>query len=132
MIVELEIERTARQRQAWEALARPEVKRLLYGGAKGGGKSFFLCVWSFMYCWDLCVRFKIMPSINPLHVGWLGRKQATDFTATTLQTWRQTIPEQYYQLKSGTEKDSKHILIMDRIAIDYGGLDRQETINKFN
>ena len=130
--MQLKVERTDRQRQAWAALERSDVRRLLYGGAKGGGKSYFLCVWAFMYCWDLCVRFKLMPSINPIHAGWIGRKLATDFTATTLQTWRKVIPEQYYQLKSGTEKDSKHILIMDRIAIDYGGLDRQESVNKFN
>jgi hypothetical protein len=85
-----------------------------------------------MYAWNICTRFGIKPSNNPIHIGWLGRKQATDFTSTTLQTWRQTIPEEYYELKGGTEKDSKHILIMNRIAIDYGGLDRQETINKFN
>ena len=130
--MQLEVVRTDRQRQAWEALANPDVRRLLYGGAKGGGKSFFLCIWAFMYCWDLCVKYKIMPSSHPLHVGWLGRKLATDFTSTTLQTWRQTIPQEYYQLKTGTEKESKHILIMNRIAIDYGGLDRQESINKFN
>jgi len=73
-----------------------------------------------------------MPGKNPLHIGWMGRKLATDFTATTLQTWRQVIPSEYYELKGGTEKDSKHILIMGRIAIDYGGLDRQESVNKFN
>ncbi len=131
-ITRLKVKRTDRQREAWLALERKDVRRLLYGGAKGGGKSFFLCVWAFMYCWDLCVRFKLMPSANPIHAGWMGRKLATDFTATTLQTWRKIIPADYYELKSGTEKDSKHILIMDRIAIDYGGLDRQESVNKFN
>ena len=126
------MERTARQRQAWEALERPEIRRLLYGGAKGGGKSFFLCVWFFCYAWDIMVGYNIRPSANPPHIAWMGRKQATDFTATTLQTWRQVIPEQYYELKAATEKDPKHILIMGRVAIDYGGLDKQESINKFN
>jgi phage terminase large subunit len=130
--VQLDVTRTQRQRQAWEALERAEVRRVLYGGAKGGGKSFFLCVWAFIYAWRIASDFGLNPSSNPPHIGWMGRKLATDFTATTLQTWRQTIPEEYYQLKSGTEKDSKHILIMDRVAIDYGGLDRQESINKFN
>lgn len=130
--VQLKFNYTKRQSIAANALDRPDVRRLLYGGAKGGAKSTFLVVWTFLYCWNLCVKYKILPSANPIHAGWLGRKQATDFTSTTLQTWRQTIPEEYYTLKSGTEKDSKHILIMDRIAIDYGGLDRQESINKFN
>jgi len=125
-------ERTDRQKEAWQALERPDVRRVLYGGAKGGGKSYFLCLWVFSYCWDMCAKYKLKPSKNPIHIGWIGRKQATDFTATTLQTWRQVIPECYYEIKAGTERDSKHILIMGRIAIDFGGLDRQENINKFN
>lgn len=128
----MEVTRTARQRQAWEALARPDVRRLLYGGAKGGGKSFFLCVWVFTTAWYIASEHDLRPSKNPPHIGWIGRKLATDFAATTLQTWRQTIPEEYYQIRSGTDRDSKHILIMDRVAIDFGGLDRQEQINKFN
>jgi phage terminase large subunit len=130
--VQLVVERTARQKQAWTALDDPTVRRVLYGGAKGGGKSYLLCVWAFTYAWQVMSDHKLKPSSNPPHIGWIGRKQATDFTATTLQTWRQTIPEEYYELRSGTERDSRHILIMGRIAIDYGGLDRQESINKFN
>jgi hypothetical protein len=113
-------------------LARPDVRRVLYGGAKGGGKSAFLCAWVFTYAWSVMAEHKLPVSSNPPHIGWMGRKQATDFTATTLQTWRQMIPEEYYELKGGTERDSKHILIMGRVAVDYGGLDRQESINKFN
>ena len=123
---------TARQKEAYNVLLLDYIKSLLYGGAKGGGKSFFLCTWVFDYAMWVIRKCGLKPSRNPPHLGWMGRKQATDFTATTLQTWRQVIPEQYYELKGGTEKDSKHILIMDRVAIDYGGLDRQESINKFN
>ena len=123
---------TDRQKEAYNVLLLDYTKSLLYGGAKGGGKSFFLCTWVFDYAMWVIRKFNLKPSKNPPHIGWMGRKQATDFTATTLQTWRQVIPEQYYEIKSGTEKDSKHILIMDRLAIDYGGLDRQESINKFN
>lgn len=130
--VELQVERTDQQRKAWRALDELEVRRLLYGGAKGGGKSWFLCVWLFTMVWAIMVLAKLKPSKNPPHVAWFGRKQATDFTTTTLQTWREIIPEEYYILRAATEKDPKHILIADRIAIDYGGLDRQENINKFN
>lgn len=80
----------------------------------------------------MSVKFGLKPSDNPLHAGWMGRKQAVDFTGTTLATWRRVIPECYYKIKGGSEKDPKHILIMDRIAIDFGGLDRSENINKFN
>jgi len=131
-IPEIKLFYTGRQHLAIETLEREEVKRLLYGGAKGGGKSFFLVTWAFKNAIDIIRKFNIKITSHPIHIGWLGRKQSTDFTSTTLQTWRRVIPYKYYQLKSGTEKDSKHILIMDRVAIDYGGLDRQESINKFN
>jgi hypothetical protein len=130
--VQLQVERTEQQRKAWQALADPKVRRLMYGGAKGGGKSWFLCVWMFTVVWAIMVQAKLKPSKNPPHVAWFGRKQATDLTGTTLQTWREVIPEEYYKLRGGTERDPKHILIADRIAIDYGGLDKQENINKFN
>lgn len=127
----IKINYTNRQLQAYNALLGV-IRRLLFGGAKGGGKSFFLITWAFDYAMRIIREFNIQPGKNPIHLGWLGRKQATDFTATTLQTWRQEIPQQYYELKGGTEKDPKHILLLNRIAIDYGGLDRQENINKFN
>lgn len=130
--IELDVERTDQQKLAWRALAKKSVRRLLYGGAKGGGKSWFLCVWLFCMVWWIMVRAKLEPSKNPPHVAWFGRKQAVDFTGTTLQTWREVIPEEYYVLRGATEKDPKHILIANRIAIDYGGLDKQENINKFN
>lgn len=132
MEVQLKAIRTPKQKQAWEALADPKVSRVLYGGAKGGGKSWFVCVWLFTMLWDIMVQAKLKPSSNPPHVAWFGRKQATDFTGTTLQTWREVIPPEYYQFRGGTEKDPRHILIADRIALDYGGLDREENINKFN
>ncbi len=128
----IQLNYTRRQLQAYEALERPDVLRLLYGGAKGGGKSFFLVTWAFKYACDVARQFNLKPSKNPIHVGWIGRKQAVNFTGTTLATWRTEIPEQYYELRGGTEKDTKHILIMNRIAIDYGGLDVQESVNKFN
>ncbi|MFH0981887.1 MAG: hypothetical protein V2A79_10140 [Planctomycetota bacterium] len=77
-------------------------------------------------------EYKLPVSDHPPHIGWIGRKQATDFTATTLQTWTQVIPSGYYELRTGTEKAARHILIMGRVAIDYGGLDKQESISKFN
>jgi hypothetical protein len=132
MSVQLKTKRTARQKRAWNALDDPTIRRVLYGGAKGGGKSYFLCVWLFTQVYSMMVEGRLEPSNNPPHVAWFGRKQSVDLTGTTLQTWREVIPQEYYTLKGSTEKDPKHILIMDRIAIDYGGLDKSENIQKFN
>jgi hypothetical protein len=123
---------TDRQTEAYYALNKPDVTDVLYGGAKGGGKSHFLCLWAYLWSISIANAFKLVPSEHPLHVGWIGRKQATDFTGTTLQTWQRIIPSDKYEIKSGTEKHPKHILIENRIAIDFGGLDKQESINKFN
>jgi len=123
---------TNRQTEAYRALDDPSITDVLYGGAKGGGKSYFMCVWVFQLSVHIANMFKLRPTPKPVHVGWMGRKQATDFTSTTLQTWQDVIPEDNYQIKSGTERHPKHILIQGRIAIDFGGLDRREDINKFN
>jgi len=40
-----EPELTAKQTLAWDALRRGDIKEVLYGGAKGGGKSVFGCMW---------------------------------------------------------------------------------------
>lgn len=128
----IKIRYTDRQLEAYQALKRADVRRVLYGGAKGGGKSWFLCTWAFDYAVGLIHSLGLKPSKNPPHVGWMGRKQAVDFTGTTLQTWRETIPESAYEIRGGTEKDPKHILLYGSVAIDFGGLDRQENVNKFN
>jgi hypothetical protein len=121
-----------KQIQAYEQLQSPAIRRVLYGGAKGGGKSWFLCTWAFDYALRVVREHGLKPSKNPPHVGWMGRKQAVDFTGTTLQTWREIIPEDAYEIRGGTERDPKHILLYGTVAIDFGGLDRQEHVNKFN
>lgn len=123
---------TLRQSVAWHAIHNPDIIDVMYGGAKGGGKSHFLCVWVFTQAMLLAEKYGLERTDNPLHVGWFGRKQATDFAGTTLQTWRTIIPHELYQIKGGTERDVKHIIIDGRVAVDFGGLDKQENINKFN
>ncbi|RKY05245.1 MAG: hypothetical protein DRP56_09130 [Planctomycetota bacterium] len=126
------IQLTDRQVLADNALEADCITDVMYGGAKGGGKSFYFCVWVYSYCRKIIDQFELEPCKNPPHIGWMGRKQAVDFTGTTLETWKEVIPEEYYEIKSGTEKSTKHILIHDRVAVDFGGLDRQESVNKFN
>ena len=128
----IEFNLTDRQKEAYRALQLPEVVDLCYGGAKGGGKSWFFCVWDFMNAVNFHNRFKLTRRSNVPHPFWMGRKQATDFTSTTLQTWQDIIPSSYYEIKGASDKHPKHILVAGTVAIDFGGLDRQEDINKFN
>ena len=130
--VQLQVKRTGRQRLAWTALANTVINRVLYGGAKGGGKSFFMVVWLFTQLWAMAAAGKLERSDTPPHVGWFGRKNAVDFTGTTLETWKQVIPSEYYEIKGASDKHPRHILIDGRIALDYGGLDKSENIQKFN
>ena len=126
-----DVQLTERQQQAFNALNKGSVD-VMYGGAKGGGKSFFLCWYVYMWAINVIKRYGLKPSKHPIHAAWIGRKQSVDFTATTLQTWQKVIPSSAYKLVGGTERHPKHILINNTMAVDYGGLDKQETINKFN
>jgi hypothetical protein len=128
----LEVDLTDRQWEAWQLLRDPTVRAVLYGGAKGGGKSYLLCTDAYARALEYIDRFQLKPAEHVPHIGWMGRKQGVDFTGTTLQTWQNLVPQDTYELKSANERHPKHILIQGSIAIDYGGLDRQDSINKFN
>lgn len=128
----LEVVRTARQKEAWEAFFDPEVRELLYGGAKGGGKSYLLCVLMYTLSMALIEIHGLKASSKPLHWAWMGRKVGSDFVGTTLDTWQRIIPSDCYRICGASDIHPRHILIWDRIAIDFGGLDSQQAINKFN
>lgn len=105
-----------------------QIEELLYGGAKGGGKSVLGCIWAYTYAKWLIKTFGLRSREYPLVVGFMGRKQGTDFRDTTLNTWKRLIPPEAYTLLEG----KKQIIIEDRVAIQYGGLDDTETVAKFN
>lgn len=63
----------------------------------------------------------------PIPIAFMGRKQSVDFNDTTLETWKTFIPQKYYTLKA----HDKEIIIMDTVKIQYGGFDKQESMNKF-
>lgn len=117
-----------KQREALLTLMRPTIDELLYGGAKGGGKSVFGCEWCVIQAIEVIKKCNLKQSDSPPVVGFMGRKQSVDFTSTTLETWKRFIPSDLFELKSS----EKLIIINRTVSIRYGGLDDSETIKKFN
>jgi sorbitol-specific phosphotransferase system component IIA len=125
--INLTMNLTERQTECWDALWNPEIRAVLYGGARGGGKSYLGCYFSFYYAVDLIQKFKLEPTKYPIPIGFMGRAQGTDFNDTTLETWKACIPADVYAIKT----QDKEIVILDRVKFAYGGLDRTEEIKKF-
>lgn len=119
---------TARQTMAFDAMARADVKEVLYGGAKGGGKSVFGCLWCFERSLEIIADCDIGPRKHPIPIGFMGRKRGVDFTNTTLETWKRFIPDTLYEIKGKPAE----IILFDRVKILTGGLDNTEIVNKFN
>lgn len=112
--IKLEINLSAKQGEALKCPA----KFLLYGGAKGGGKSWFLCIWMFL-----------MAVKNPGNKLFFCRRRSVDFTNTTLETWKKSIPAGYYRINEQKKK-----IYLNRVGsvIDYGGLDDPLLIQSLN
>lgn len=109
-------------------LESDDVFDLMYGGAKGGGKSVFGCIWSYYKAKKTILDLGLRPAKHPMCVGFMGRKQSIDFNTTTLETWKKFIHQDAYYIR----KQEKLIILEDTVSIRYGGMDNQETINKFN
>ena len=124
----IDITLTPRQCEAFAHLTSPADLALTFGGAKGGGKSFLGCVWVLVWARRLIELWDLKESIHPLAIGFMGRKHATDFDKTTLETWKKTIPYECYEI----HKQEKSIEIDKKVKIFFGGLSDQESINKFN
>ena len=116
------------QTKAYFILEKPEVKYVLYGGAKGGGKSVFFCYWAYMQCLKLIEKFNIPVQKYPIVVGFLGRKRGIDFIDTTLETWKRFIPQDDYVIRT----QDKEIVINERVKLAFGGFDDEANIKKFN
>ena len=83
------IEFTPKQLLALWLLNQQYTQELLYGGAKGGGKSVLLCRFAWLYCDAVIKHFDIPPLANPIPIGFMGRLQGVDsvsYTHLTLPT----------------------------------------------
>ena len=117
-----------RQTECLNAMDDPMVQEVLFGGAKGGGKSVCACRWAYLYCQWIIDMFDLQPTKYPVPVGFMGRKQSVDFTDTTFETWKAFIPDDNYTPRA----QAKEIIIGNRVKICYGGFDRSEDVKKFN
>lgn len=127
-IVEFHPKLNKKQWLAFHALANPGVDEIMFGGAKYGGKSWFLCVWAYIFACNFAAQHQILQSDHPLEIGFIGRKVAKHFKKTTLDTWFRTIPAAGFRVKG----DPVQIIIDDRVAIATGGLDNRECVKQFN
>lgn len=126
---------TQRQGLAYGLITNPEDVALMYGGAKGGGKSFLQALWVYMWSRHLIELFKLKyDPANPkppLAIGFWGRKIGAHFGSTTLETWKRTIPSSLYRLRSD-KIGGNYIDLFGLVKIYYGGLDNREKLEKFN
>ncbi|HEC66341.1 MAG TPA: hypothetical protein ENI23_13720, partial [bacterium] len=124
----MEISLTTKQTIANRFLTDGKDRAILFGGAKGGGKSFLLVLWGIEWLDWLIKFFDIKKSKYPPALGFIGRKRAVDFNDTTLEVFKKTIPQSLYNIRS----QEKEIVYKDMAKICYGGLDDEININKFN
>ena len=119
----------SRQSRALDILALDLTDlELLYGGAKGGGKSVLGCRWMFTEACAIIDKFGLEPSQYPLGIGFMGRKRGVDFQKTTLETWKKEVPAAAYRIN-----EQKHeIIIFETVKIVFGGFDDRAVIEKFN
>ncbi len=130
---------TDRQWDAYDALHDDSLSvndlfELLYGGAKGGGKTVFGTRWIYIQAKEIIKEFDLKPQReikNIPIIGYMGRKRGVDLSSTTMMTWKREIPANAYQLRQ-FEGRVPVIVIENRVAILYGGMDNTDTVKKFN
>ncbi len=127
--INLQFDLSEKQTIAWNLLEQNDRSvEVLYGGAKYGGKSWFGCVFCYLEAIRIIRTHNLVRTKTPIPIGFMGRKIGKDFLDTTLETWKKIIPGELYEIKGKPPE----IVIEGRVKYLCGGLDRQETVNKFN
>lgn len=125
----LDIKLSVRQTEALEALEDKNIFEVLYGGAKGGGKSVFICFYAVLYAIWIITLCRIVKRPKYAYViGFIGRVRSVDFSKTTLVTWKKFIPSSIYEYND----QKKEITLFGKVQYQCGGLDDQDNIKKFN
>lgn len=117
-----------RQNTALTILDKDQDIKLCYGGAKGGGKTVLGVRWATMVSFEAIQKFQIPPSPEPVLIGFMGRKRNSDFTKTTLETFRTEVPSSLYRIN----EQKQEIIFGDSVKWYYGGFDDREAVKKFN
>ncbi len=125
--IKIDFQLNSKQLLAWHTLHQDNIREVLYGGAKGGGKSVLGCFWCLSRAYEIIKEFGLGPQQYPIPVGFMGRKVGKDFRDTTLETWKRFMPPDLYRMRGGDE-----IILGNAVKIIYGGLDSRESIHKFN
>ena len=117
-----------RQSEALDILDMPGCDELLYGGAKGGGKSVLGVRWAMKEAHKIIDMFGLCPSTEPICIGFMGRKRGKHFKDTTLETWKEQNDSRLYRIREHTGD----IIINDTVKYHIGGFDNELVISKFN
>lgn len=96
-------------------------REVLYGGAKGGGKSVALC-------WE---AFRLSHKYKGNKI-WMGRKRAVDFNKTTLETFKREINPALYTISEQKKEIKWRGDAFGGSRINYGGMDAREDVESFN
>ena len=128
MAREVAVKLTQKQASAFRLLTNAEDVAVLYGGAKGGAKSYLFCIWLKAWVEHLIELFQLPATPNPIALGFAGRKRGVDFRDTTLEDFKRIIPPDQYEIR-----DNEHeIVIRNRAKVFCGGLDDPKRVEKFN
>ena len=128
--VKIDFSKNKKQATAYDLMfSNLEYLEVLYGGAKYGGKSIYLCYFVWLWVNKLIKLLNLKATKYPIALGFMGRKRATDFSKTTLETWKQFIDPGTYTIK---EQDKEIIFYNNVAKVHFGGLDDEKNVKKLN